>query len=88
MIRKVTQRYRDADGSWVIRLVCGHRTFTDSDEHSFKVCARFCPSCPGAEKAMCADARNEIEHRMGKVIEASRPLAEYLERFAKEKDPA
>lgn len=86
MIRKVTAHFQEPSGDWVVRLACGHKVFTATEDHCRKVKARFCPSCPGAERALKADYKNDIEHRMMKVVEASRPLATYLENFGK--DPA
>ena len=86
MIRKVTQHRYDTDGDWMVRLACGHQVFCAPDEHSKKVKARFCPSCPGAERALKADLRNELEHRMKRVVEASKPLADLLKNYGK--DPA
>jgi hypothetical protein len=86
MIRKVAAHIQTPDGDWVVHLRCGHKLFTAFEDHARNVKGRFCVSCPGAEKALMADQRNEIEHRMKKVVEASRPLAELLKNYGK--DPA
>ncbi len=89
MLRKVVAHFKELmnpEGGWVVILSCGHKVFTADDDHCRRVKGRFCPSCPGAERGLMADQRNEIAHRMQKVIEASRPLAEHLKNYGK--DPA
>jgi len=88
MIRRVAQHYLDTDGNWVIRLMCGHVMFTAGEDHARVIKARHCPSCPEAERAEKADYRNELEHRMKRVVEASKPLADLLKGYGKPKDSA
>jgi hypothetical protein len=70
MIRKVAAHVYDAAKEcWRVHLRCGHVVITAHDDHARAVKGRFCPNCPGAEKALMADLRNEEaeELRFGEV---------------------
>lgn len=68
MIRRVTAHIYDlARKCWRVHLVCKHVVIVSKDEHSRAIKGRFCPSCPGAERALMADLKNENEHEYEKM---------------------
>jgi hypothetical protein len=64
MIRRVTAHIFDVHkNQWRVHLLCRHVVLLAKDDHSRKVKARHCPTCPGAALAEMADLKNEIEER-------------------------
>lgn len=72
MLRKVAAHVYDfGKKCWRVHLRCGHVVITDRTDHARLVKGRFCPSCPGADRALMADLRNEEaeDARFGRVLE-------------------
>jgi hypothetical protein len=73
LIRRVAAHIWDlSKKTWRVHLRCGHVVVCSKNDHDRKVKARFCPSCPGAERALMADLRNENARRYQVLVEKER----------------
>lgn len=77
MIRRVCAHIYDIHRAcWRVHLACRHVVVISKNEHSRTIKGRFCPSCPGAERALMADLKNENEHEWTKLAKRLKERAE------------